>query len=58
MHKVISSLNMSCSVSDVHDFTVLCELTVLEQFTNSVPEYMATLISEQKEKKSAGSTHS
>lgn len=42
-----------CSVSKVESFEKLCDLIVLEQFKNSIPENIAMYISEQNVKTAA-----
>lgn len=45
---LMSHFNRWCSSSDVKTFDKLCDLVVLEQFKQSVPDYIATYINEHK----------
>lgn len=50
---LVTHFNRWCSASEVKNFGDLCNLMVLEQFKNSVPERIAMYISEQKVKTAA-----
>uniref|UniRef100_A0A671XNE1 SCAN box domain-containing protein n=1 Tax=Sparus aurata TaxID=8175 RepID=A0A671XNE1_SPAAU len=45
---LLSHFNRWCSAASVESFEGLCELMVLEQFKNSIPQRIATYVSEQK----------
>lgn len=45
-----SAFNRWCTASEVTTFDSLCNLVVLEQFKNSVPDYVATYVNERKVK--------
>lgn len=47
---LISLFNRWCAASDVTTFEDLCNLVVLEQLKNSVPEQVAAYITERKAK--------
>ena len=44
---LLCNFNRWCSAADVESFDELCELIVLEQFKNSIPQRIATYVSEQ-----------
>lgn len=48
------AFNRWCTASEVSTFEALCELVVLEQFKNSVPEHVAVYINERKVKSPSG----
>lgn len=47
-HDLLCHFNHWCSAANVTTFNDLCELVVLEEFKNSIPQHVVTYVSEQK----------